>query len=426
MKKIIFFTVIAFIFQVVNMNIFGQVEIKDEFQVGNSGHSNVGSLGHDAFYQDVILASGNSSTSVAFRVGNAKGLQMKLRTNNDFMLYFPLSSGESWNRIIAKDHLSFSAGDRGVNDNLSDLFIAKNGRVGIGTTSPTEKLAVAGSITASEAIMAGTIMTEGIQLNSGVITATGKIGVGTTNPTEKLTVNGNIKLTGDIIGNTTGFNIEGIRGLEMKKGMNNDFTLYFPVSDNSNSKWNRIIAKNHLSFTAGDRGVTQNETDLFISTNGNIGIGTPAPDQKLTVNGNISASNSKMYINVNANQVSTANKAKFSAFIAGGILSEDYAIGPKSTWADHVFSTDYKLQNLNEVENYIKTNNRLPDIPSAAEVEENGYTLHDMNVKLLQKVEELTLYSIEQNKEIEQLKKVANSYESLMEKVNQLESQINK
>jgi predicted ribosome quality control (RQC) complex YloA/Tae2 family protein len=132
----------------------------------------------------------------------------------------------------------------------------------------------------------------------------------------------------------------------------------------------------------------------------------------------------KLFINSVPGNVSDEIKNKFSAFIAGGVLSEDYAIAPKSDWKDYVFNADYQLLNLNEVENYIKENKHLPDIPSAAEVQKNGYTLHEMNVKLLQKVEELTLYAIEQNKEIERLKKLENSYQTLMEKLEELENKI--
>jgi hypothetical protein len=81
---------------------------------------------------------------------------------------------------------------------------------------------------------------------------------------------------------------------------------------------------------------------------------------------------------------------------------------------------------LNEVEQFVKDNKHLPDMPVASEVQENGYNLHDMNVKLLQKVEELTLYSIEQNKKIEKLEDVVKSYQTLLEKVEKLESKINK
>lgn len=71
---------------------------------------------------------------------------------------------------------------------------------------------------------------------------------------------------------------------------------------------------------------------------------------------------------------------------------------------DYVFAPDYKILPLNELETYIKTNQHLPEIPSAKDVKENGANLGEMNVALLKKVEELTLYIIEMKKEIEQLK----------------------
>lgn len=72
-------------------------------------------------------------------------------------------------------------------------------------------------------------------------------------------------------------------------------------------------------------------------------------------------------------------------------------------WSDFVFSSNYRLRSLGEVENFIKTNNHLPDIPSEDEVKENGISLGDMDAKLLQKIEELTLYVIAQEKKINEL-----------------------
>jgi hypothetical protein len=129
--------------------------------------------------------------------------------------------------------------------------------------------------------------------------------------------------------------------------------------------------------------------------------------------------------NITFDNISANSQEKYSTFIVGGVLSEDYAIAPQQNWADYVFNADYQLQNLNELECYIKTNKHLPDIPSAAEVQEDGYVLHDINVKLLQKIEELTLYSIEQNKKIEQLEDMVNSYQKLLDKVEALENKIN-
>ncbi|GAB5418446.1 MAG: hypothetical protein Crog4KO_33400 [Crocinitomicaceae bacterium] len=73
------------------------------------------------------------------------------------------------------------------------------------------------------------------------------------------------------------------------------------------------------------------------------------------------------------------------------------------TWADYVFDEDYELMPLDEVEIYISEESHLPNVPSQEEVLEEGVDLGEMNVILLEKVEELTLYLIEQNKKIEQL-----------------------
>ena len=74
-------------------------------------------------------------------------------------------------------------------------------------------------------------------------------------------------------------------------------------------------------------------------------------------------------------------------------------------WSDFVFGNDYNLLTLSEVEDYIDKNGHLPDIPSEAEVEENGINIGEMQAKLLQKIEELTLYVIQLEKEIDELKK---------------------
>lgn len=93
-------------------------------------------------------------------------------------------------------------------------------------------------------------------------------------------------------------------------------------------------------------------------------------------------------------------------------ISGDLQIDGKikiKTWAieapDYVFLRDYKLLNLNDVEKFIEKNKHLPDVPSAAEMKEKGVDMAEMNMTLLKKVEELTLYVIEQNKKIERLEK---------------------
>jgi len=76
-----------------------------------------------------------------------------------------------------------------------------------------------------------------------------------------------------------------------------------------------------------------------------------------------------------------------------------------SGWPDYVFGEDYKLMSLDETEKFINENGHLPGVPSAQEVEEEGLSLGEMNARLMQKVEELTLHVIELQKQIEELKK---------------------
>ena len=105
-------------------------------------------------------------------------------------------------------------------------------------------------------------------------------------------------------------------------------------------------------------------------------------------------------------------------------------------WSDFVFYDDYKLPTLKEVENHIKEKGHLKDIPSAKEVEKNGFFLGAMDAKLLQKIEELTLYTIEQEKKIKSLEKQNSKIEklekenkvlkSLAERLTKIEEQLKK
>ena len=105
-----------------------------------------------------------------------------------------------------------------------------------------------------------------------------------------------------------------------------------------------------------------------------------------------------------SDEIKSEFKKNYNLFVAKGILSEDYSISPQSSWSDFVFNKSYNLLNLNDVESFINKNKHLPDVPSAKQVSEEGYSQHDMNKILLQKIEELTLYTIKQEKEIIGLK----------------------
>jgi hypothetical protein len=94
----------------------------------------------------------------------------------------------------------------------------------------------------------------------------------------------------------------------------------------------------------------------------------------------------------------------YNLFVKGGILTEEIRVSLNAGWADYVFDKGYDLKPLAEVEDFIAENGHLPNVPSAKEVCENGIELGEMAKIQQEKIEELTLYLIEQHKAIEELK----------------------
>lgn len=129
-----------------------------------------------------------------------------------------------------------------------------------------------------------------------------------------------------------------------------------------------------LKTNAGGAGTNYWDTDgtnIYKNNTGNVGIGTNNPTYKLSVLGNI--------------------------------RSQEVVV--ETGWADYVFDKDYKLPALYQVEKFIQQNNHLPNIPSAAEIDRNGLHLGDTQKRRMEKIEELTLYVISQQKEIDELQK---------------------
>lgn len=113
--------------------------------------------------------------------------------------------------------------------------------------------------------------------------------------------------------------------------------------------------------------------------------------------------NGKVAIGSTNMDISSAN---YKLFVETGIMTEHVrvAIENSGQWSDYVFSKDYKLMPLVDVTNYIEKHQHLPEMPSADDVVKSGIDLGAMDAKLLQKIEELTLYVAQQQKEIEELK----------------------
>ena len=95
----------------------------------------------------------------------------------------------------------------------------------------------------------------------------------------------------------------------------------------------------------------------------------------------------------------------YKLYVEGGIAARDVKVTATTPFPDYVFVRDYKLMSLYELEQFIKTNNRLPEMPSAKEVEKNnGFEVGDIIIKLVKQNEEQALYLIEQQKQIDELK----------------------
>jgi hypothetical protein len=129
---------------------------------------------------------------------------------------------------------------------------------------------------------------------------------------------------------------------------------------------------------------------------GNVGIGTSVPTAKLQVSSNV--------------MIGSGSPATgYLLSVNGKIISEEVRVELDTNWPDYVFEKDYGLIPLPQLENFIRQHKHLPNIPSAVDIKGKGFDLGDMNRRLLEKVEELTLYILEQDKKINALQQQVNS-----------------
>lgn len=108
----------------------------------------------------------------------------------------------------------------------------------------------------------------------------------------------------------------------------------------------------------------------------------------------------------NANPEGYVFKGNRKLNVLGGILTDSIRVALSGTWSDYVFADDYPLRTTDELASFIKINKHLPNVPSAKEVAAQGINLVDMNAKLLEKIEELTLYMLQQQQQINELQKL--------------------
>jgi hypothetical protein len=286
-------------------------------------------------------------------------------------------------------------------NNAEKMTITNTGNIGIGTTSPQSKFHVTGGAIVADApetntLNIGSFSGSGNLIGSGaywtIRTATnhsynldvynsnspvaamtvlqsGYTGIGVTSPQNKFHVAG-----GAIVADapeTNTLNIGSFSGSGNLIGSG----AYWTIRTATNHSYNLDVYNNNSPIAA-----------MTVLQSGNVGIGTASASEKLSVNGNISAKK---------------------------------LIVTQTGWSDYVFDKDYKLRSLASLETFINQNKHLPDIPSAKEVEEKGISVGDNQALLLKKIEELTLYVIELNKNNQAQKEINRS---LAKEIQQLKN----
>lgn len=206
-----------------------------------------------------------------------------------------------------------------------------------------------------------------------------KVGIGTSTPTAKLDVNGTLRLrtlsssnqdrvlVSDTNGNLYYRSASGIGGSSLPTSASEGQVLTY-----SSGQW-----------IAADAAGGQIDTSQDIEFNGKISIGT------------------SQFLD------------EYELAVAGSAVFEEVKVKLEANWPDYVFSDEYDLMQLDKLKKYIETHGHLPSVPSAEEVKEDGILLGEMNAKLLEKIEELTLHLLSMN---ERLKKLEAENQSLKNK----------
>lgn len=321
-------------------------------------------------------------------------------------------------------------------------ILNSNGYVGIGIPNPaniTNMLQVGGDIFSTGNMSAsGNITATQFSANTGsfnsaagsnlsfntngttrltLLNSNGYMGIGTTTPSAMLHVNGSV-LSTDFASTTGNYNSAGTANLSFQTNGASRLTVlnsngYVGIGTSSPEQLLHISGGNVILDNATPTiytGTSANNRYLFLANY----AGQPSPSGLKA--GGILISENFNYANPSRNDLVVQgtvaigtplanNPNGYALAVNGKIGAKDIQVETKSsTWPDFVFSAHYHLPSLYEVERYVQQNQHLQDVPSAKEIEEK-HNLGEMDAVLLKKIEELTLYIIEQQKQIDTLKK---------------------
>jgi hypothetical protein len=305
---------------------------------------------------------GTTSPSGALAVSGNNSNGVLTYVNNDASTGFAgirvIESGSAVNGLML-EYLNSGFSPIGVlGPNMGAIFShsSASGGLVVGTNAPAPVRFFTGNLTAERMRIDGN----------------GNVGIGTTSPSYALDVAGGVIKAGNALTMQSSLQQQNNwqRGNVSYGVYWNPSALNWSVTDQTyNQASLQIDGSGSLLYTSHSGALSSPQTDaqwhafdrFYVRYDGNVGIGTTNPTSKLSVNGTIQAK--EVVVNTG--------------------------------WADYVFSPKYRLRPLSEVAAYIQQNHHLPEIPSEAEVKEQGVSLGEMQSKLLAKVEELTLHMIQ-------------------------------
>ena len=142
-----------------------------------------------------------------------------------------------------------------------------------------------------------------------------------------------------------------------------------------------------------------NSESTYLENNSNLGLQIVSPQKMGLQSGNITLTGK---VGINTENTTSG----YALAVDGGLITTKVYVQDVEDWSDYVFEDSYKLMPLHELKKYICGNKHLPEIPSESEIVGRGYDMHEMQNVMMKKIEELTLYTLQQQEEIEALRKM--------------------